>query len=538
MPKVGRNDPCPCGSGKKYKRCHGALGSLDRLQAAMTIVPQLRARHEANEHQRMIQQGLGRPIVATRTDSGHQVVAVRNRILASTKWKTFHDFLVDYLRDALGSEWGNAELKRPMDERHPILVWYHLLCDQQRQFIKEPGTVATASATGAFAAYLHLAYDLYALDHNAELQSKLIQRLRSKQMFPGARYEVRVAALLARAGFTLEFENEDDRTSSHCEFVATYASTGRRFSVEAKRSESGRVQRQLVRALRKSADHPRIVFIDLNAPDPSTEEAIPLYAQRGFELLRRFEEFDPEAQRLPPAYVFLTNTPWEHHLNETKWRCITLGDSLHIEEFKNDHQYHSLRAAIEARRTHLEMHALLRSMRQHSTIPATFDGDIPDFAFSTVERSLMIGSRLLVPGPDGEEVEGVLTSGVVVEQEMSATCAVQLDDGRSFIVSCPLSDAEMAAWRQHPETFFGEVSREGKCDTALDLYDFLMATYTKTPKAKLLEFMAGAPDIARLRELDHGDLASIYCERVAAAAFAQSGMKATPLLQPRRRRGS
>ncbi|MGE0479372.1 MAG: SEC-C metal-binding domain-containing protein [Phycisphaerae bacterium] len=23
MPKVGRNDPCPCGSGKKYKSCHG-----------------------------------------------------------------------------------------------------------------------------------------------------------------------------------------------------------------------------------------------------------------------------------------------------------------------------------------------------------------------------------------------------------------------------------------------------------------------------------------------------------------------------------
>ncbi len=25
MPKVGRNDPCPCGSGKKYKECHGKL---------------------------------------------------------------------------------------------------------------------------------------------------------------------------------------------------------------------------------------------------------------------------------------------------------------------------------------------------------------------------------------------------------------------------------------------------------------------------------------------------------------------------------
>lgn len=25
VPKVGRNDPCPCGSGKKYKQCHGKV---------------------------------------------------------------------------------------------------------------------------------------------------------------------------------------------------------------------------------------------------------------------------------------------------------------------------------------------------------------------------------------------------------------------------------------------------------------------------------------------------------------------------------
>ena len=23
--KVGRNEPCPCGSGKKYKQCHGRI---------------------------------------------------------------------------------------------------------------------------------------------------------------------------------------------------------------------------------------------------------------------------------------------------------------------------------------------------------------------------------------------------------------------------------------------------------------------------------------------------------------------------------
>ncbi|MGO8694903.1 MAG: YchJ family protein [Rectinemataceae bacterium] len=27
-PKVGRNDPCPCGSGKKYKKCHGAPNAV------------------------------------------------------------------------------------------------------------------------------------------------------------------------------------------------------------------------------------------------------------------------------------------------------------------------------------------------------------------------------------------------------------------------------------------------------------------------------------------------------------------------------
>ena len=23
-PKIGRNEPCPCGSGKKFKKCHGS----------------------------------------------------------------------------------------------------------------------------------------------------------------------------------------------------------------------------------------------------------------------------------------------------------------------------------------------------------------------------------------------------------------------------------------------------------------------------------------------------------------------------------
>jgi preprotein translocase subunit SecA len=29
--KIGRNDPCPCGSGKKYKKCHGAEGAVQAV---------------------------------------------------------------------------------------------------------------------------------------------------------------------------------------------------------------------------------------------------------------------------------------------------------------------------------------------------------------------------------------------------------------------------------------------------------------------------------------------------------------------------
>src|SRR6185369_15073816 len=31
--KIGANDPCPCGSGKKFRKCHGQSGNTARLQS-------------------------------------------------------------------------------------------------------------------------------------------------------------------------------------------------------------------------------------------------------------------------------------------------------------------------------------------------------------------------------------------------------------------------------------------------------------------------------------------------------------------------
>lgn len=525
MPKIGRNDRCPCGSGRKYKKCHGAV-QLPQIEAG--LVPHIRAatnRAMAQQVQRERQQGLGRPIISAEA-FGRRFVAVKNRLLHSDKWQTFHDFLGAYLAAAMGTDWGNAELGKPLDQRHPVLVWYHYLCMHQRTFIKEPGKVQGAPMTGAVAAYLQLAYDLYALDHNAELQDKLIGRLKDRDNFAGARYEVFVAAILIRAGFQLAFENEDDRSSSHCEFTATHNRSGKQFSVEAKHRAGNkfRLGRQLNRALAKKANHQRIVFIDINVPDDAAGNDVPDYLRTALADLRAFEGREINGEPLPDAYLLVTNTPWHHHLDAEAFRCSIMADGFQIRDFKNDTPFPSLRAAIEARARHIEIHELLLSIRDHSDIPSTFDGEIPEFAFGdgAVDAArLRIGQRYLVKDKDGNERPGLVTTATVVEAERKAICGVSFDDGSSAMCVWDLSDLEMAAWRRHPDTFFGEVGqRKTKAETPLELYDFFLSSYSKTFKEQLLEAMAAGPDIDELRKLDQSTLASIHAERCANSVLA------------------
>lgn len=519
MAKIGRNERCPCGSGKKYKRCHALLEQQEHSpRQTRETMPSV----EALNVQRERQQGLGRPIISAEA-FGRRFVAVKNRLLHSQKWQTFHDFLIDYIKMAMGSDWGNAEIAKPLEQRHPILVWYQHLCERQQQFAKEPGKVRSATMTGAVAAYLHLAYDLYALDHNAELQEKLICRLRDRDNFAGARYEVFVAATLIRAGFEIEFENEDDRSRSHCEFTATFTRTGKCFSVEAKHRAGNRFRlgRQLNRALAKHANHSRIVFIDINVPDDTADAEVPACLRQALVDLRAFEGRIINKKPLPNAYLVVTNTPWHHHLLVHAFRCSAMAEGFQIPDFKSDAMFPSLRAAIEARERHIEMHELMRSMQDHADIPSTFDGEIPKFAFGESVPRLLVGQRYLVKDADGTERSGLLTTATVAEPERTAYCGLTLDNGKSIICTWPLSDSEMTAWRKHPDTFFGEVGqRSTKAKDPLDLYDFFHSSYRQTPRERLLEFMAGATDIAALSQLEQPALASIYAERCVNAVMA------------------
>jgi len=191
------------------------------------------ARQVAREHQRRLMQGLGKPIISFE-NHGYRVVCVGKEVRWSKSWRTFPDFLFDFIKVKLTPEWGNAELAKPEAERHPLLKWYYKVCMLQQAQPKGQDGVCSAEMTGAVRAYLGLAYDLYLSAHNAELPEPLLKRLRNPHTFEGAVYEARVIGSLARAGFHIELEDEADSDRSHCELTATHKDTGRKFSVEAK----------------------------------------------------------------------------------------------------------------------------------------------------------------------------------------------------------------------------------------------------------------------------------------------------------------
>jgi hypothetical protein len=84
-----------------------------------------------------------------------------------------------------------------------------------------------------------------------------------------------------------------------------------------------------------------------------------------------------------------------------------------------------------------------------------------------------------------------------------------------------LTEDELAAYRSHPDTFFGVHRPQGrKAETPLQFFDFLYETYQKSPKEKLLEFLKNHSDFQTLQHKSQEELAIIYCERMANAAFS------------------
>jgi tetratricopeptide (TPR) repeat protein len=107
-PIVGRNDPCPCGSGKRYKQCHGALGN------AAQPAPPARASPPASSAQSLAQRGL----------AAHQrgdLAAAERDYRAALALDAGHPLAMHFL-GVVTYQRGDAAVALPLLERSAALV--------------------------------------------------------------------------------------------------------------------------------------------------------------------------------------------------------------------------------------------------------------------------------------------------------------------------------------------------------------------------------------------------------------------------------
>jgi hypothetical protein len=260
---------------------------------------------------------------------GNKIRAVRNAIYIRPQEETFHDFQINLLLWVLGEPWFNAEMAKPLEDRHIVLRWRHERNELFRAHRKpedDPKKPVKAPFSGNVKALQVLADDIYQLEHALKTPSRIIDRLRDSRQFQGSRYEIAVASLLARCGFTINFIN--DTSKRNPEFIAEKGAE--RIAVEAKSRcrpgileeppqahlgrchASAKIKEHYEEALQQNpGGMPFLVFIDVNLP--LTPQISPMEKDWVKEAMKCFEDRRQEGKLTDPdTGLLLTNFGWHY----------------------------------------------------------------------------------------------------------------------------------------------------------------------------------------------------------------------------------
>jgi len=345
MKKLGRNQPCHCGSGKKYKHCHGRVVDaparpafinpvLKRIPLSQVPAPVMHTFQQRKREQAAFEaaHGKGRPLISMEFKDW-RFVAVGNELHFSPAATTrfFPDFLGNYVRGLLGKEWGEAELKKLLQNRHQILQWYDAVCEFQQTLKPDSdGYYRRIEPSGALNCWLRLAYDLYLIKHNAKLQKRILDRLKDPKQFQGARFELCVTAAMVVAGFEINYEDEQDRSRKHPEFlarrgellVAVEAKSRHRDGVLGFHSPKSPVTDKVAAegilrdALGKNPGHPYFIFLEVNMPPDKKpiDEQNPWFKELDDSAKNLQNEWEPDDPFSANA-IFFCNDP-SHYVPE------------------------------------------------------------------------------------------------------------------------------------------------------------------------------------------------------------------------------
>lgn len=482
--KIGRNDPCPCGSGIKYKKC-----CIDiKPPSPEDIIDLKNSAQNALDAQRKQQQGLGKSIIST-LHQGYRVVAVGNTIHYSKNWNTFHDFLESYIVTVFSKKWFEAESKKSKD-MHIIIEWGLCLKRLKTEF-SSGAKINSAEMTGPVHRFLTLSYNLYLLAHNAELQRVLVKRLKNPQQFEGAFFETVVAGVFAKAGFEIKLEDENDSDTTHCEFIATHSTTKERCGVEVKNrtlnKQSVSIGNQLYKALKKQAPDKRFIFINLNRDHQKTEKN-PFYWDKDvIDEIQNKENITVRRNEPPCAYVFVMNYPISNDNKASMMPAIHTG--YRIPELKWQQMY-DFRHLVDIRERHIEYFDLIKSIKSHGSIPSTFDGSLPELTFENEEQFFVIGKMMTIETPEGD-VTGILKMATVMSSEKKVWCVLILPTGKETILTVPMTDKELNAYHRNPQHFIVQENNNKKIEKGdyLTFYDWIYSTYKNTDKNRLIELL-------------------------------------------------
>lgn len=327
--KIRRNAPCTCGSGKKFKKC-----CIDKFEKFPAPIPEEVLRHFQNlPKEPFDKDGLlvGREAIGSKF-KGKYVRAVRNRVYLREGNESFHEFLLGHLKEQLGKNWFENENSLEYDNQSILFHWFQELAKvatSAMQGEKDPQLgMWSVKLTGDTKALLALAYDVYSLKHCANILPKLLNRLKTRNEFQGAKYEIAVAAIAARSGFVITWLNADIK---HCEFEGIHKETNERVAFEAKSHHREGVlnrvgQFSAEEAKVKIGDHvrealgqaptdvPFVVFNDLNLPlTPGL--SVPdkdWFGNVRDSLERSGITSDPQESRKFSS-LFVTNFSWHFH---------------------------------------------------------------------------------------------------------------------------------------------------------------------------------------------------------------------------------
>lgn len=282
--KIGRNEPCPCGSGKKYKKC--CLKKNEEVSVDLKFLNKF-LEEAKNKIKKLTDRGILINYVKPILFKGKKVFAIGNQLFYQQPAnQTLHEFIIEFMVRTLGVVWYEDERKRSDRNKH-----YIIKCIEEYFRWKTSNAISEneiqAGIYGVFPNgyvqyLLSLAFDLATLFHTTNLPEQLLTRLKNKKLFQGARYEIAIAAIFTRLDYTVKFYDDKYIGEKHPDFLVTHKLTNAEIDVEVKskhrtgvlhikgepnQNEDAKLESIISQALSKNTgERPYLAFIDVNYP--------------------------------------------------------------------------------------------------------------------------------------------------------------------------------------------------------------------------------------------------------------------------------